>query len=172
MARYYFPHSLTQHLLGLALILFGLSAGAATFTVTNLNDNGPGSLRQAILDANATVDDDTIIFQSSLSGTITLTSGEFAISSNIAINGPRANVLTISGNYTSRIFHIASSATLAINNLSLKDGRYLDSGGGGIYNANGTLTISNCTLSNNSAILGGGGIYNFGGTVTISNCTI
>jgi Periplasmic copper-binding protein (NosD) len=38
------------------------SAFAATFTVTNTNDAGPGSLRQAILDANATAGADTIIF--------------------------------------------------------------------------------------------------------------
>jgi len=38
------------------------SADAATFTVTNTNDSGPGSLRQAILDANATAGADTIAF--------------------------------------------------------------------------------------------------------------
>jgi hypothetical protein len=35
---------------------------AATFTVTNTNDSGAGSLRQAILDANATPGADTIVF--------------------------------------------------------------------------------------------------------------
>jgi len=35
---------------------------AATFTVTNTNDSGPGSLRQAILDANATAGTDEITF--------------------------------------------------------------------------------------------------------------
>jgi len=38
------------------------NASAATFTVTNTNDSGPGSLRQAILDANATPGADTIAF--------------------------------------------------------------------------------------------------------------
>jgi hypothetical protein len=38
------------------------SVSAATFTVTNTNDAGPGSLRQAILDANATPGADTIAF--------------------------------------------------------------------------------------------------------------
>lgn len=35
---------------------------AATFTVTNTNDSGPGSLRQAMLDARAAVGNDTIVF--------------------------------------------------------------------------------------------------------------
>lgn len=39
-----------------------LSAFAATFTVLNTNDSGPGSLRQAILDANASPGADTIVF--------------------------------------------------------------------------------------------------------------
>lgn len=34
----------------------------ATFTVTNINDSGVGSLRQAILDANANAGTDTIVF--------------------------------------------------------------------------------------------------------------
>jgi hypothetical protein len=36
-------------------LLLTISASAATFTVTNTNDSGAGSLRQAILDANAAV---------------------------------------------------------------------------------------------------------------------
>lgn len=51
-----------------AVVLLGspaarFEAGAATFTVANLNDSGPGSLRQAILDANAAPGLDTILFQ-------------------------------------------------------------------------------------------------------------
>jgi hypothetical protein len=49
----------------LTFVLFALVAvpvSAATFTVTNTNDLGPGSLRQAILDANAAAGADTIAF--------------------------------------------------------------------------------------------------------------
>src|SRR5947209_1999009 len=46
----------------MALILAAASVTAATFTVTNTNDSGAGSLRQAILDANANPGLDTIAF--------------------------------------------------------------------------------------------------------------
>ena len=65
----------------------------ATFVVTNLNDSGPGSLRQAILSANANSPAaDTINFQAGLTGTITLTSGELAITDSVTINGPGLSV--------------------------------------------------------------------------------
>ena len=56
----------------LGLALAGpIPAEAATFTVTNTNDSGPGSLRQAVLDANANPGADEVVF-SSVSGTIGL----------------------------------------------------------------------------------------------------
>ena len=68
---------------------------AATITVTNTNDSGPGSLRQALVDAN---DGDTINF--AVTGSITLTSGGLAIDKNLTISGPGANQLSIDGNQT------------------------------------------------------------------------
>ncbi len=44
----------------------------STFTVLNLNDSGPGSLRQAVLDANATAEFDQIAFAPRLHGAIVL----------------------------------------------------------------------------------------------------
>jgi hypothetical protein len=48
----------------------------STFTVLNLADSGAGSLRQAVLDADAAPGQNDIVFAAGLSGTITLTSGE------------------------------------------------------------------------------------------------
>src|SRR5437899_9242072 len=59
-------------------------------TVTNTNDSGAGSLRQAIADANH---DDTIDFDASVTGTITLTSGQLLVNHSVTISGPGANVL-------------------------------------------------------------------------------
>ena len=59
----------------LAMLLFVAAAplGAATFTVTNTDDSGPGSLRQAIEDANATAGADTIEFNIPGAGVHTIT---------------------------------------------------------------------------------------------------
>ena len=46
----------------LLAVVVTASLGAQTFVVTNANDSGAGSLRQAILDANAALDDITIVF--------------------------------------------------------------------------------------------------------------
>lgn len=60
---------------------------AATFTVTNTNDSGPGSLRQAILDANASGASSTITFNLPLSRTIAVASALPQINVPIAIDG-------------------------------------------------------------------------------------
>jgi parallel beta-helix repeat protein len=78
--------------LWLSLVCFAASlslASAAVFTVTNTNDSGIGSLRQAILDANATPGADTINFTIAGSGvqTIAPLSPLPDITNTVAING-------------------------------------------------------------------------------------
>src|SRR5262245_3816179 len=60
----------------------------ATFTVVNTNDAGAGSLRQAVLDANADAAADMIQFNIPAGATIKLTSGELSITKPVAIVGP------------------------------------------------------------------------------------
>ncbi len=67
---------------------------AATFNVTNTNDSGPGSLRQAILDANANAGHDTITFGAGASGTIVLASTLPQIADDLTVSGPGAGVLS------------------------------------------------------------------------------
>src|SRR5437867_5890699 len=92
-----------------ATTLTATNTPAATITVTSSNDNGPGSLRQAILDASP---GDTINFAPSVT-TVTLTSGELVIDKNLTITGPGANRLTVTAEYHDfvyfRIFNISSS---------------------------------------------------------------
>ena len=73
-----------------ALLVFACaSANADTFTVTNTDDTGAGSLRQAILDANATAGADTINFNIPGAGvrTITPTSALPDLAEAVTIDG-------------------------------------------------------------------------------------
>src|SRR5260370_22692073 len=79
-----------------------IHAQATTITVTSTNDSGPGSLRQALADAN---DGDTIEF--AVTGTIGLTSGELLVDTSITISGPGATNMDVNGS-ASRVFHIGS----------------------------------------------------------------
>jgi hypothetical protein len=175
------------------------STYANTITVTNTNDSGSGSLRDALAVAN---DGDTID-ATGVSGTILLTSGELQINHNVTINGPGAGNLAVNGNATSRVFeNFASNVTIAgfsITNglviddngggilnhggLTLSDSSILSNGvrlgqktnfgnGGGIASSGGTLTVTNSVISNNRAPGGGGGGYADGAVVTVSNSTI
>src|SRR5687767_14718872 len=79
-------------LMALSLVLlthqFSLAAPASTLLVTNTNDSGAGSFRQAILDANAIPGADVIIFSiSSGAQRITLTSLLPVISDAVTIDG-------------------------------------------------------------------------------------
>ena len=147
------------------------SARAATITVTNTKDSGPGSLRQVLADAN---DGDTINFDSSLNGQkITLTSGELSVDKDVIISGPGASHLAVDGNAQSRVLSINPGNTVTISGLTIENGYTNEPpGGGGIFNYDGTLTVSDCTISGNS----GGGISNDGfrggATLTVTNCTV
>src|SRR5450432_4542729 len=75
---------------GLAVLLaaWSVAAGAATISVTNTNDAGSGSLRQAILDANAGSGSDTIVFAIPGSGLHTIQALDtMAITNPIVIDG-------------------------------------------------------------------------------------
>jgi hypothetical protein len=159
----------------------------STLTVLNTLDSGPGSLRGEIAAASS---GDTITFAPSLDGqTITLTSGELALTQSLDIEGPGAGLLTVSGNNASRVFDISSGVTATIAGLTITDGLaggtapLFAGSGGGILDL-GTLTVSNDVLSNNQAIgtagtsptgrpggALGGAVANFGtGALTISGC--
>lgn len=164
--------------------------------VTNLLDAGAGSLRQAVVDTNGSADN-TITFAAGLSGTITLTSGELAVTDDLNIIGPGNNVITVDANGASRVFNVndgsATDRQVTISGLRLKGGSTATGGaivnledltlsenvivrntatlGGAIHHSVGTLTIQNTTISGNTAA-SGGGVYNDGGIVLVRNSSI
>jgi len=182
-------------LLALAFLATSFSSFAAILVVTNLASLGPGTLRQALSDNITLGGGNTIVF-SNVTGTITL-QGELSVLAPVTIRGPGANVLTVSGNNSVRGFTVAAGPTF-IGDLTIRNGRVIgapgqggqqdgqDGLGGGIYNLNSALTVSNCIVLSNSVVGGvgadrqmgtvgkggkgmGGGIYNSGGTLLVLN---
>jgi hypothetical protein len=160
----------TTFAIGAVLLwLVAIPAQANTITVTNTNDSGPGSLRQAFADAS---DGDTITF--AVAGAIQLTSGELVIDNSITISGPGTDSLAVFSN-TFRIVHIMPGPTVTIAGLTIRGGFVQFDFGGGILNDHATLTLTNCAVDANKAF-GGGGIYNDGAggsaTLTIVDSTV
>jgi len=160
----------------LLLGVFVTAAHAATITVTNTNDSGPGSLRQALTIAN---DGDTINF--AVTGTITLTSGGLPINKNITISGPGPDQLSIDGNQALLAFGVFPGRAATISGLTVRNAQ------SGVLN-DGTVTVSNCVLSNSydglsnygvaavsNCVLTGNlydGLYSYEGVTTVSNCVV
>jgi len=144
-----------------AMVAFALSplATALTYTVANLNDSGPGSLRQAVLDANGNAGYDEINF--SVNGTILLTSGEIVVSDALTISGPGASRLTVSGNGASRVFRLDSTTpkNVTINSMTITGGS-ASGNGGAILNQGGNLYVGSVRIVGNTATGEGGAVYN------------
>jgi predicted outer membrane repeat protein len=165
-------------------LVFAIHSFATEFLVYNTNDSGPGSLRQAILDNNATGGGNTILFSNGVSGTILLTSGHLLINRYLTIVGPGPTKLAINGNAASRVFHVSAQSgavEVVISGLTITNGAVSGSFpgnvGGGVWNQRATLTFSNCVIAGNRGGGGpGGGIFNdaSSGTATLllMQCTL
>jgi hypothetical protein len=149
-------------LLSLAVLLAPAALVAGSRVVTNLNDSGAGTLRQAILDANSDACSSPCSITFSVNGTIVLTSGTLTISSNVDILGNGFTQTIINGNNAFRIFDVSVGAT-SLSNLLIVGGSSANGGGGIFVGASAGLTLSGVFLSGNSAPGNfGGAIYNTG----------
>jgi len=175
-----------------SMFILGSNSNAATFTVTNLNDSGDGSLRKAIEDANMDVTPDVvdvIEFDVSLSGSIptdavapdNIYTGQIEITDDLIINGPGSEVITIDAQEVDRIFIIDSAdddIEVTIRGLTLENGFITNDNGAAILNTE-TLSIYECTFESNESFLplvllgegGGGAIFNMGTINEISDAS-
>ena len=164
------------------------SVSAAVYTVTKIADTNDGtcdadcSLREAVAAANATADNDTVVFALpffSSPRTITLSGTDIIMANNgsLSIHGPGASRLTISGNNTSRIFTTSPSLAGTLSGVRLTAGNGVSSvqtgRAGAFYNNGGNYTLSSVVISGNTAA-NGGGLNNAvaGSVLTIINSVI
>ena len=164
--------------------------------VTNVNDVGDGSLREAIAELAV---GGTITFDPGLTGqTISLTSGPMVVSKELTIDAVDAPTVSVDGGGVDRVLIVDPGTPATVRNLILSGGYgwqlagcvlnngelTLDQvtvtgcvmatdagdfwqGGGGIYSGDGaTLNLVDSTVSNNTAGWSGGGIYGFFNTTT------
>jgi beta-glucanase (GH16 family) len=145
--------------------------------VTNTNDSGPGSLRDAI---GRVAGGGLVTFDPGLAGgTVALTSGPLVIAGKeVTVDGSAAPGLAISGGGTDRVLIVDPGGAAAFKHLTLRDGYGWDLAGG-ILN-NGTLILDHAWVTANTMATaagdfwkGGGGIYNGGGaTLTLVDTSV
>ena len=131
--------------------------------VTNLNDNGDGSLRWAL---DTVGNGGLVLFDPALAGgTISLTGGPLVTGKQVTVDAAGAPGITVSGGGADRVLIVDPGADVTARHLTISDGFGWQLGGGVINN--GALTLDHVTVSNNLMATdvgqfwqGGGGIYN------------
>ena len=149
----------------LMLLLWGgspakLTHAGMTLWVTNTNDSGPGSFRQAVLDASP---GDFIVFDGSLAGNTINLATSLIIDKDLHITGlglsPHIQITgggsTCDPGGSLCVIKIENGTDVNIYGLDIINGT-----GSGILN-NGDLYITQSTISGNSSYYGGG-IYTTG----------
>ena len=167
-------------------------AQAATFVVNSTADDvdaAPGNgacataggvctLRAAIMEANAVAGADSITlpagtYTSSIPGTgeNAAATGDLDMTGNLNINGAGAASTIIDGGGIDRVFEVRPGATVEIDGVTVRNGKpgAGGTGGGGISNQ-GTMTLTNSTVTSSTDGIGGG-IYNHG-TMTVNSSTV
>lgn len=168
-------------------MLLGANLYGATHTVSDQT-----GLINAITAVNASLEDDTITFTGNIgleavlpdinkaTGSLTIEGNGYTLSRNsvpsefriLTINAGVVTIdrLTISGGNAFYGGGIYSSGTLTLTNCTVS-GNTAGGDGGGICNEYG-MTLTNCTVSGNTSNGSGGGIYNYYSTLNMTNCTV
>ncbi|HEX3150424.1 MAG TPA: choice-of-anchor Q domain-containing protein [Gemmataceae bacterium] len=156
----------------------GSFAANSPFIVTNADDAGAGSLRDAITSANTTASPDTILFSPTFFNvprTITLLTALPTLPANggtMTITGTGEANLTIQRDGAAGNFRVFSSLApaLTLTGMTISGGNVGGNGGG--IDATGVLTLDHVVLSGNRATGAGGGINMNPGFLLMRNSTV
>ncbi|MBP8850638.1 MAG: right-handed parallel beta-helix repeat-containing protein [Breznakibacter sp.] len=161
-----------KYILAISLLISSYLS-ATTYTASNTNDSGAGSLREAI--ASATVAGDVVNITAT--GTITLAS-TLMVPNAITIQCTNASGIKISGNNLVRVFEISpETGTVYLKNLHILDALSTGGMGGGILFTTAVdagLNMENCTISNcrTQGSEAKGGAIALLGNLNMKNCTL
>ncbi|HZN69444.1 MAG TPA: choice-of-anchor Q domain-containing protein [Tepidisphaeraceae bacterium] len=155
----------------------------AIFTVTNTNDTGAGSFRQAIRDANAGgVRADTIVFDAAFFSTpreilVHNFPEQFgSVSGPLTVVGPGSHLLTIRpGNLANPVNYKALDSfapELTLSGMTVTGGNAAGNGGGIFLAGNSNNTLEDVVFTNNVANNGGAIALSNNATLTLRNCVI
>jgi len=168
-------------------------ATPATFTVTNTGDNGginpavgagTGTLRQAIVDANADTGTSESIDVTGVTGTISLQAVLPTITKNTTVSGPGSSKLTVTRGVAAdfRILNISAAGTInvSVSGMSLTNGSTTgttNTNNGGCINIdNEIVTLNDVQCLNNKTARAGGAIAGSNVSpypqLTMNNCVI
>ena len=164
------------------------------FTVTSLEDDDPGSLRQAIIKAQK-LNRSIITFASSLQGEGKLNK-DLEIPANVAIEAPKAHQIALTPQNSTIKIHVPQGINVSFGNIDFqgKNGPRMDAflinegnlfiinsrisnfqsrSNGILNNKGGTFTCTQCEVDHNQTLENGGGtISNAGGTVILDNSKV
>ena len=115
-------------LAGSAVLATGVLAmplNSVTFTVTSLDDSGPGSLREAIDSANASPGADAVSFE--VDGTILLESTLPNVTDDLSIDGTGHSII-VDGNGSYQIIEVSLGVSLSLTEIELDNGYGLPEG--------------------------------------------
>lgn len=152
-------------------------AGADTFSVTNTDDSGSGSLRQAIADAAANPGDDVVEVSPTLAGsTITLTTGTIVWNGGgrITING---NGIILDAGGAPIALDDAGAGEVTIDRITITGAAGSASGDvAPVISRGGRITATNCVVTGNDVTStdadAAGAFLNPDGGVSVSSCAI
>ncbi|HKE46461.1 MAG TPA: choice-of-anchor Q domain-containing protein [Rhodanobacteraceae bacterium] len=144
--------------------------------VTNCNDAGAGSLRDAV---GAAAAGDTIDMSKLACATITLSSGAIVVAQeSLTVKGAGADALAIDGGSIDRVFMHNGTGTLAVEYMTLRHGYYLSDtnpSGACVFSSGSVLlvgaAVEDCFLDGfgGAVVARGGGVYADGDLILVSS---